>query len=70
MTLHVLIRRQHPCAEAPGTFRAWVVQEGVKGSILTRGRKTIDDTKAVVAKILERDAPGCSIEWEIEEPSV
>jgi len=63
LKLHVLIHRQRDYEDAPGTLRAWVVQNGVKGTVLVKGSKSIDATKTAAVKLL----PSCEIEWEIEQ---
>ena len=68
MTLNILIHRQQKGEPQEGRLRAWVVQEGQKGSELLRGSgKTIADAKQAIAKTMEHDAPGCTIRWTVED---
>lgn len=67
ITLHVLLRRQQPHEPAPGTFHAWVVQEGVKGACLCKGAKTVDGAKEKAVKAISKDAPEYEIVWDVED---
>jgi hypothetical protein len=68
MRLTILIHRQTRHEPSEGTLKAWVVQEGQRGPQLLTGRVThVESAQMIIAKRLQADAPGCRIEWTIED---
>jgi hypothetical protein len=68
MILPVLTHRQTKLEPSEGTLKAWVVQEGQRGAQLLTGRfMDVEQTKIAILRRLQKDVPGCMIQWTVED---
>ena len=68
MTLHVLIHRQTKGEPQEGRLRAWVIQEGVKGSELLKGAsKNVQTAKETITRMMRKDCPGATLRFSVED---